>query len=114
VLLNIKGGMANDALKGIVCTHKCTCTHTHALTHTHTDAARNLSSTAGVTDALEEALKEAFKRTDAEFAADGSASMVGSTAVVALVGSRKAWIANCGEWAVKSPCLCCWVVERRS
>jgi protein phosphatase 2C len=46
---------------------------------------------------LEEALKDAFLRTDAEFAADGSAAMVGSTACVALVGSRKMWIANCGK-----------------
>ncbi|KAF5836338.1 phosphatase 2C-like domain-containing protein [Dunaliella salina] len=61
------------------------------------DAARSPSHCSGITLALEEALKEAFLRTDTEFAADGSASMVGSTAVVALVGSRKAWVANCGD-----------------
>jgi len=46
---------------------------------------------------LEEALRNAFLKTDAEFAADGSASMVGSTAVVALLGTKKMWIANCGD-----------------
>lgn len=54
------------------------------------------SDTPSITHLLEDALKEAFLRTDAEFAADGSAAMVGSTAVVALVGSKKMWIANCG------------------
>jgi hypothetical protein len=51
-----------------------------------------------VTGILEEALKEAFVKTDAEFANDNCASMVGSTALVALVGTRKVWLANCGEW----------------
>ncbi|GLC42801.1 hypothetical protein PLESTB_001419300 [Pleodorina starrii] len=46
---------------------------------------------------LEEALKEAFVKTDAEFANDGCAAMVGSTALVALVGTRKVWLANCGD-----------------
>lgn len=50
-----------------------------------------------LTNLLEEALKDAFRKTDEEFACDGSASMVGSTAVVALVGSRKLFVANCGE-----------------
>eukprot|EP00983_Pelagomonas_calceolata_P083758 1156227-Pelagomonas_calceolata.AAC.6 len=59
------------------------------------DASRSPSHSSSITLALEEALKEAFLRTDSEFAADGSAAMVGSTAVVALVGSRKAWVANC-------------------
>uniref|UniRef100_A0A7S3QY04 protein-serine/threonine phosphatase n=1 Tax=Dunaliella tertiolecta TaxID=3047 RepID=A0A7S3QY04_DUNTE len=61
------------------------------------DASRSPSHSSSITLALEEALKEAFLRTDSEFAADGSAAMVGSTAVVALVGSRKAWVANCGD-----------------
>ncbi len=52
-----------------------------------------------VTSMLEEALKEAFVKTDAEFANDGCAAMVGSTALVALVGTRKLWLANCGERA---------------
>ncbi|GLI60105.1 hypothetical protein VaNZ11_002148 [Volvox africanus] len=50
-----------------------------------------------VTCLVEEALKEAFVKTDAEFANDGCAAMVGSTALVALVGTRKVWLANCGD-----------------
>lgn len=46
---------------------------------------------------LEEALKEAFLKTDAEFAKDCSSAMVGSTAVVALVGKKRLWIGNCGD-----------------
>jgi protein phosphatase 2C len=46
---------------------------------------------------LEEALREAFLKTDAEFAADGTAGLVGSTAVCALVGTHRVWIANCGD-----------------
>ncbi|GIM06690.1 hypothetical protein Vretimale_10959 [Volvox reticuliferus] len=49
-----------------------------------------------VTCLMEEALKKAFVKTDAEFANDGCAAMVGSTALVALVGTRKLWLANCG------------------
>lgn len=49
-----------------------------------------------VSSLLEDALKDAFVRTDAEFANDGCAAMVGSTALVALVGTRKIWLANCG------------------
>ncbi|KAG1657950.1 hypothetical protein FOA52_000981 [Chlamydomonas sp. UWO 241] len=50
-------------------------------------------------DAIEEALRCAFLRTDAEFAAECAdvAESVGSTAVVALVGARKLWVANCGD-----------------
>lgn len=55
------------------------------------------SDAPSITLLLEDALKEAFLRTDEEFAADGSAAMVGSTAVVALVGSKKMWLANCGD-----------------
>lgn len=46
---------------------------------------------------VEEALRDAFLKTDEEFAADCCASMVGSTAVVAILGKKKIWIANCGE-----------------
>lgn len=46
---------------------------------------------------LQSALCGAFLRTDAEFASDGCAAMVGSTAVVALIGKHKIWIANCGD-----------------
>ncbi len=49
-----------------------------------------------MSDALEQALRSAFLKTDEEFAEDGSSAMVGSTAVVALVGTKKMWIANCG------------------
>lgn len=55
-----------------------------------------------LTNLLEEALKDAFRKTDEEFACDGSASMVGSTAVVALVGSKKLFVANCGGCRVLS------------
>jgi len=48
---------------------------------------------------FENALTDAFTRADAEFAAaDGdAASLVGTTAVVALVGSRQLYVANCGD-----------------
>jgi hypothetical protein len=45
---------------------------------------------------VEEALREAFLRTDAEFTSFG-ASDVGTTAVVAVVGERRMWVANCGD-----------------
>jgi len=50
-------------------------------------------------ESIESALTHAFTRTDAEFAAaDGdAASLVGTTAVVALVGSRRLYVANCGD-----------------
>ena len=49
-------------------------------------------------ESIESALTNAFTRTDAEFAAaDGDASLVGTTAVVALVGSRRLYVANCGD-----------------
>lgn len=50
-----------------------------------------------ISTVLEEALKEAFLKTDTEFGTDGCASMVGTTALVALVGSRRIWLANCGD-----------------
>ena len=46
---------------------------------------------------VEAALREAFVKTDEEFAADSSAAMVGSTAVVALVSRKRLWVANCGD-----------------
>ncbi|KAI8462986.1 MAG: phosphatase 2C-like domain-containing protein, partial [Monoraphidium minutum] len=46
---------------------------------------------------LEQALREAFLKTDEEFSADGTAGLVGSTAVCALVGTHRVWIANCGD-----------------
>lgn len=59
---------------------------------------RSVSETAvSLSSMMEDALKEAFVRTDAEFANDGCAQLVGSTALVALVGRKKIWLANCGE-----------------
>lgn len=47
---------------------------------------------------MEEVLREAFLRTDEEFSNSGlQAGLVGSTAVVALVGTHRVWIANCGR-----------------
>ena len=79
-------------------------------------------SAPSVTHLLEDALKDAFLKTDEEFATDGSASMVGSTAVVALVGTKKMWIANCGKcwgWGVGASFVvfeckgCCFVGQSR-
>jgi len=63
------------------------------------DADSASSGSTSETSKLEAALKQAFLATDEEFSLDGTSSMVGSTAVVALVGTRRIWIANCGEWA---------------
>ncbi len=84
-----------------------------ASSHSSGDASRSesagtSSSSVCKSEALEEALRSAFLRTDEEFAEDGSASMVGSTAVVALVGTKKLWIANCG--APGGPGRAAWVV----
>ncbi|GAX81681.1 hypothetical protein CEUSTIGMA_g9109.t1 [Chlamydomonas eustigma] len=46
---------------------------------------------------VEDALRAAFQKTDEEFASDCCASMVGTTAVVALLGTKKIWVANCGD-----------------
>jgi hypothetical protein len=47
---------------------------------------------------MEEVLRDAFLKTDEEFSNSGlQAGLVGSTAVVALVGTHRVWIANCGE-----------------
>ena len=45
---------------------------------------------------FESALTDAFNRTDEEFGKADNAALVGTTAVVALVGSRQLYIANCG------------------
>ncbi len=65
-------------------------------------------TTACMSDMLEAALRHAFIKTDEEFAEDGSSQMVGSTAVVALVGSKKMWIANCGEYGL---CSCGYIQQ---
>jgi hypothetical protein len=46
---------------------------------------------------MEQALRNAFLKTDEEFSGDNTAGLVGSTAVVALVGTHRVWIANCGD-----------------
>ena len=46
---------------------------------------------------FESALTDAFNRTDEEFGKADNAALVGTTAVVALVGSRQLYVANCGE-----------------
>lgn len=46
---------------------------------------------------FESALQSAFNRTDADFGLLDSAALVGTTAVVSLVGSRQLYIANCGK-----------------
>lgn len=51
---------------------------------------------------FESALTDAFNRTDEEFGKADNAALVGTTAVVALVGSRQLYVANCGE----SPLAC--------
>ena len=73
------------------------------------EEASNAGSNAGSTDEncetapsginclMEGALRDAFIRTDEEFSKDGTAGLVGSTAVVALVGTHRVWIANCGD-----------------
>ena len=47
---------------------------------------------------FESALTDAFNRTDEEFGKADNAALVGTTAVVALVGSRQLYVANCGEY----------------
>lgn len=46
---------------------------------------------------IESALTNAFTRADEEFGKADNAALVGTTAVVALVGSRQLYVANCGK-----------------
>jgi protein phosphatase 2C len=46
---------------------------------------------------FESALTSAFNRTDEEFGKADNAALVGTTAVVTLVGSRQLYVANCGD-----------------
>jgi hypothetical protein len=56
------------------------------------------TSAASFSGMMEDVLKDAFIKTDEEFSDSGlQAGLVGSTAVVALVGTHRVWIANCGE-----------------
>lgn len=71
---------------------------------------------------IEDAITDAFCKTDEAFGKDENANLVGTTAVVALVGSRQLYVANCGTWVtivvavlaaaavVERSCLCCWGV----
>lgn len=62
---------------------------------------------------FETALTDAFNRTDEEFGKADNAALVGTTAVVALVGSRQLYVANCGgspvctlSYSLCYSCLC--------
>ena len=46
---------------------------------------------------IESALTNAFTKADEEFGKADNAALVGTTAVVALVGSRQLFVANCGK-----------------
>lgn len=46
---------------------------------------------------FQSALTNAFTKADEEFGKADNAALVGTTAVVALVGSRQLYVANCGE-----------------
>jgi protein phosphatase 2C len=46
---------------------------------------------------IEDALTNAFTKADEEFGRADNAALVGTTAVVALVGSRQLYVANCGD-----------------
>ncbi len=48
-------------------------------------------------DAFQSALTNAFTKADEEFGKADNAALVGTTAVVALVGSRQLYVANCGR-----------------
>lgn len=56
---------------------------------------------------FESALTSAFNRTDEEFGKADNAALVGTTAVVALVGSRQLYVANCGAFLCFPP-ACLW------
>jgi hypothetical protein len=57
---------------------------------------------------MEEVLRDAFLKTDEEFSNSGlQAGLVGSTAVVALVGTHRVWIANCGELGIRVALMGC-------
>jgi hypothetical protein len=62
------------------------------------------ASAASFSGMMEEVLRDAFIKTDEEFSDSGlQAGLVGSTAVVALVGTHRVWIANCGEHRTRRP-----------
>lgn len=65
-------------------------------------------SDASTATKIESALTNAFTRADEEFGKADNAALVGTTAVVALVGSRQLYVANCGEFdlSVQHESLC--------
>jgi hypothetical protein len=70
------------------------------------------TSAASFSGMMEEVLRDAFIKTDEEFSDSGlQAGLVGSTAVVALVGTHRVWIANCGKCQVLVPGCVQWCVE---
>lgn len=69
------------------------------------------TSAASFSGMMEEVLRDAFIKTDEEFSDSGlQAGLVGSTAVVALVGTHRVWIANCGKCQVLVPGCGQWCV----
>lgn len=48
-------------------------------------------------DFFEQAFADAFSKVDEEFARSGDMAQIGTTAVVALIGRRQIYIANCGD-----------------
>lgn len=57
-------------------------------------------ASAATTTKIESALTNAFTRADEEFGKADNAALVGTTAVVALVGSKQLYVANCGKYNV--------------
>ncbi len=60
------------------------------------DSEGKIDGVACTSASFESALTSAFNRTDEEFGKADNAALVGTTAVVALVGSRQLYVANCG------------------
>ena len=67
-------------------------------TEGHLEVASTDSDASTTTTKIESALTNAFTRADEEFGKADNAALVGTTAVVALVGSRQLYVANCGEF----------------
>lgn len=61
------------------------------------DSEGRIDGVACTSASFESALTSAFNRTDEEFGKADNAALVGTTAVVALVGSRQLYVANCGD-----------------
>lgn len=71
------------------------------------DSEGRIDGVACTSASFESALTSAFNRTDEEFGKADNAALVGTTAVVALVGSRQLYVANCGMTThTLAPVLC--------